>query len=97
MHFRQSIDHSFRARGLTPQVRLEADAVHHLTQAVSAGLRCSVMPIPIDGTPSDGHLRLLPIEGAHTLAAQGLIMRRSAPASPLAQACFEEAREWLAS
>ena len=58
---------------------------------------CSVMPIPIDGTPSDGHLRLLPIEGAHTLAAQGLIMRRSAPASPLAQACFEEAREWLAS
>ena len=32
-----------------------------------------------------------------TLALQGLIMRRSAPASALAQACFEEAREWLAN
>ncbi|KQO44527.1 LysR family transcriptional regulator [Pseudomonas chengduensis] len=97
MHFRQSIDHSFRARGLSPQVRLEADAVHHLTQAVSAGLCCSVMPLPADGAPTDGHLRLLPIEDAHTLAPQGLIMRRGAPASPLAQACFEEAREWLAN
>lgn len=97
MHFRQSIDHSFRARGLKPQVRLETDAVHQLTQAVSAGLCCSIMPLPADGLPTDGNLRLLPIEDAHTLAPLGLILRRGAPASPLAQACFEEAREWLSN
>lgn len=97
MHFRQSIDHSFRARGLKPQVRLETDAVHQLTQAVSAGLCCSIMPLPADGLPTGGNLRLLPIEDAHTLAPLGLILRRGAPASPLAQACFEEAREWLSN
>lgn len=96
MHFRQSIDHNFRARGLTPQVRLETDAVHQLTQAVSAGLCCSIMPLQADALPTDGNLCLLPIEDAHTLAPLGLILRRGAPGSPLAQACFEEARGWLA-
>ncbi|VXC07473.1 DNA-binding transcriptional regulator, LysR family [Pseudomonas sp. 8Z] len=95
MHFRQSIDHSFRARGLKPQVRLETDAVHQLTQAVSAGLCCSIMPLPTDGQTMIGNLRLLPIEDAHTLAPLGLILRRGGPSSPLAQACFDEARDWL--
>jgi hypothetical protein len=34
------------------------------------------------------HLRLQPIEQASTLAPLGLIMRRSAPRSALAEACF---------
>jgi hypothetical protein len=34
------------------------------------------------------HLRLQPIESAQTLARLGLIMRRSAPRSALAEACF---------
>ena len=33
-------------------------------------------------------LRLHPIEDAHTLANLGLIMRREAPRSALAEACF---------
>ncbi|GIZ13147.1 LysR family transcriptional regulator [Pseudomonas sp. NCCP-436] len=97
MHFRLSIDHSFRARGLRPQVLLEADAVHHLIQAVNAGLCCSIMPLPANDRQNDSHLHLRPIEDANTLAPLGLIMRRSAPSSPLAQACFEEARDWLAA
>ena len=38
MHFRQSIDHALRSRGLSLAPRLQTDAVHHLLQAVSAGL-----------------------------------------------------------
>ncbi|MNY82467.1 hypothetical protein D3C86_2245840 [compost metagenome] len=41
------------------------------------------------------HLSLTPIEDAHTLAPLGLILRRSAPRSALAEACFAEARTLL--
>mgnify|MGYP003529912446 CR=1 FL=1 len=34
------------------------------------------------------HLRLQPLENAQTMAKLGLIMRRSAPRSALAEACF---------
>ena len=96
MHFRQSIDHSFRARGLSPRVRLQTDAVHQLTRAVSSGLCCSIMPLQTGDWPAAPHLRLLPIEDAHTLAPMGLIRRLGAPDSPLAQACFNSAEQWLA-
>lgn len=92
MHFRQSIDHGFRSRGLSPQPLLQCDAVHTLLQAVSAGLCCTIMPLNSgldDGSPD---LRLLPIDDAHTLAPLGLILRRSAPRSALAEACFAEAQ-----
>ena len=95
MHFRQSIDHSFRARGLRPQVRLQTDSVHQLLQAVGAGLCCSIVPLRAGSLASDPRLRLIPIDDAHTLSPLGLILRRSAPTSPLAQACFTEAEEWL--
>ena len=91
MHFRQSIDHALRSRGLAPQPRLETDAVHQLLQAVSAGLCCAVMPLDsgLDGLTE--HLTLTPIDGAHTLAPLGLLLRRTAPRSALAAACFAEA------
>ncbi|MEQ9726271.1 LysR family transcriptional regulator [Pseudomonas sp. WHRI 8822A] len=92
MHFRQSIDHCFRSRGLTPLPKLETDAVHQLLQAVSAGLCCSIMPLRNGLAEFTDELVLTPIEDAHTLAPLGLIMRRGAPRSPLAEACFGEAR-----
>ncbi len=95
MHFRQSIDHSFRSRGLTPLPKLETDAVHQLLQAVSAGLCCSIMPLRNGLAEFTNELVLTPIEDAHTLAPLGLIMRRSAPRSALAEACFAEARELI--
>ncbi|KAF1054873.1 MAG: hypothetical protein GAK43_00612 [Stenotrophomonas maltophilia] len=53
--------------------------------------------MPLDGEleRNGAHFRLLPIEDAQTLAPLGLIQRRSAPRSALAQACFDEARLWL--
>lgn len=94
MHFRQSIDHSFRSRGLEPQPRLETDAVHQLLQAVGAGLCCAVMPLDSGFTGLNEHLALTPIEDAHTLAPLGLILRRSSPPSALAEACFGAAQQW---
>lgn len=46
--------------------------------------------MPLDGglDALTEHLRLQPIENAQTLANLGLIMRRSAPRSALAEACF---------
>lgn len=92
MHFRQSIDHNFRSRGLSPVARLETDSVQQLLQAVQRGLCCAIMPL---GSEVDVELRLIPIEDAHTLAPLGLIIRSGQPRSALAEACFEEARAWL--
>ena len=95
MHFRQSIDHNFHSRGLTPHLLLQTDAVHQLVQAVHGGLCCAVMPLAAGLEALTGHLRLQPIEHASTLAPLGLIMRRSAPRSALAEACIAEYRQAL--
>jgi hypothetical protein len=46
--------------------------------------------MPLDGGLESltEHLRLQPIEQAQTLARLGLIMRRAAPRSALAEACL---------
>lgn len=92
MHFRQSIDHNFHSRGLNPQPLLQTDAVHQLVQAVNGGLCCAIMPLATGLEALTERLRLQPIEQANTLAPLGLIMRRSAPRSALAEACFSEYR-----
>ena len=88
MHFRQSIDHIFHSRGLSPQPLLQTDAVHQLVQAVHGGLCCAIMPLDGGLEALTEHLHLQPIEQASTLAPLGLIMRRGAPRSALAEACF---------
>ncbi|WP_339514075.1 LysR family transcriptional regulator [Pseudomonas sp. RL_15y_Pfl2_60] len=95
MHFRQSIDHNLRSRGITPHPRLETDAVHQLLHAVSAGICCAVMPLNSGLSDFTENLALTPIEGAHTLAPLGLIMRANGQRSALAQACFDEAKDLL--
>ncbi|MNE05815.1 HTH-type transcriptional regulator CynR [compost metagenome] len=90
MHFRQSIDHNFHSRGLTPQLLLQTDAVHQLAQAVSGGLCCAIMPLAAGLEVLTERLRLQPIEQACTLAPLGLIMRRTAPRSALAEVCLAE-------
>ncbi|HEX8592724.1 MAG TPA: LysR family transcriptional regulator [Pseudomonas sp.] len=90
MHFRQSIDHNFHSRGLQPQPLLQTDAVHQLLQAVHGGFCCAIMPLHGGLENLTEHLRLHPIDEARTLARLGLIMRRSAPRSALAEACFAQ-------
>ncbi len=80
MHFRQSIDHNFHSRGLTPLPLLQTDAVHQLLQAVHGGLCCAVMPLDSGLDVLTEDLRIQPIESAQTLVPLGLIMRRGAPA-----------------
>lgn len=93
MHFRQSVDHNFHSRGLHPRLLLQTDAVHQLVQAVHGGLCCAVMPLGSGLEALTGTLRLHPIEQASTLAPLGLIMRRTAPRSALAEACLAEYRQ----
>ncbi|MDB6142812.1 MAG: Hydrogen peroxide-inducible activator [Pseudomonas sp.] len=88
MHFRQSIDHNFNSRGLNLQPLLQTDAVHQLLQAVRGGFCCAIMPLDGGLESLTDHLRLHPIADAQTLARLGLIMRRNAPRSALAEACF---------
>ncbi|MHC3748796.1 LysR family transcriptional regulator [Stutzerimonas stutzeri] len=95
MHFRQSIDHALRSRGLSLAPRLQTDAVHHLLQAVGAGLCCAIMPLDSGLEALDSRLTLTPIDNASTLAPLGLILRRDSPRSALGEACFNEARELL--
>ncbi|WP_397450933.1 LysR family transcriptional regulator [Pseudomonas sp. NA-150] len=92
MHFRQSIDHNFLSRGLSPKPLLQTDAVHQLLQAVHGGFCCAIMPLEGGLESLTEHLRLHPIADAQTLARLGLIMRRGAPRSALAEACFIEYR-----
>jgi len=88
MHFRQSIDNNFHSRGLQFEPMLQTDAVHQLLQAVHGGFCCAIMPLDggLENLTED--LRLQPIDDARTMARLGLIMRRSAPRSALAEACF---------
>ncbi|WP_136474055.1 LysR family transcriptional regulator [Pseudomonas sp. DG56-2] len=90
MHFRQSIDHNFHSRGLKPRLLMQTDAVHQLAQAVHGGLCCAIMPLSAGLEVFTERLRLQPIEQANTLAPLGLIMRRTAPRSALAEACLAE-------
>src|SRR5450830_1245979 len=66
----------------------QTDAVHQLLQAVHGGLCCAIMPLHGGLEGLTEHLRLQPIAEARTLARLGLIMRRGAPRSALAEACF---------
>ena len=55
------------------------------------------MPLGTGLDAVTGSLRLHAIEQASTLAPLGLIMRRTAPRSALAEACFSEAASLLLS
>lgn len=95
MHYRQSIDLSFRSRGLHPQSILESDSTYQLIQGVSAGLCCAIMPLDHGLEGLSEHIRILPINAAAIHAPVGLLLRRSEPRSALAQQCFAEARALL--
>ncbi|AIZ32032.1 LysR family transcriptional regulator [Pseudomonas parafulva] len=92
MHYRQSLDLSFRSRGLAPQAVLESDSTFQLIQAVNAGICCAVMPLDCGLEALNEHLRIVPVADASIHSPVGLLLRRSEPRPAIAEQCFEHAR-----
>lgn len=97
MHYRQSLDLSFRSRGLEPMAVLESDSTFQLIQAITSGVCCAVMPLDCGLEDLSEHMRIIPITDASVLSPVGLLLRRSEPRSAIAEQCFDEARALFAS
>jgi DNA-binding transcriptional LysR family regulator len=97
MHYRQSLDLSFRSRGLEPKAVLESDSTFQLIQAINTGMCCAVMPLDCGLEDLNEHLRILPVADAAIHSPVGLLLRRSEPRSAIAEQCFDEARGLFAS
>ncbi|MFK0089567.1 LysR family transcriptional regulator [Pseudomonas sp. NPDC090755] len=95
MHYRQSVDLSFRSRGLNPLTVLESDSTYQLIQAVCAGMCCAIMPLQYGLEELSEHIRILPISSASVHAPIGLLLRRTEPRSALAEKCFAEVKAML--
>jgi len=92
MHYRQSLDLSFRSRGLAPLAVLESDSTFQLIQAITSGMCCAVMPLNCGLEDLSEHMRITPISEASVLSPVGLLLRRSEPRSAIAEQCFNQAR-----
>lgn len=92
MHYRQSLDLSFRSRGLEPMAVLESDSTFQLVQAITAGICCAVMPLHCGLEDLSEHLEVIPITEASIRSPVGLLLRRSEPRSAIAEQCFDRAR-----
>lgn len=92
MHYRQSLDLSFRSRGLEPNAVLESDSTFQLIQAINTGMCCAIMPLHCGLEDLSEHLRILPVADAAIHSPVGLLLRRSEPRSAIAEQCFDEAR-----
>ena len=92
MHYRQSLDLSFRSRGLEPMAVLESDSTFQLIQAIASGVCCAVMPLDCGLEELSEPLRIIPIADASIRSPVGLLLRRSEPRSAIAGQCFDEAR-----
>jgi len=92
MHYRQSLDLSFRSRGLTPNAVLESDSTFQLIQAINTGVCCAIMPLDCGLEDLSQHMRIIPVQEASIHSPVGLLLRRSEPRSAIAEQCFDEAR-----
>jgi len=93
MHYRKSIDLSFRSRGLNPQPIMESDSTYQLLQAIHQGFCCSIMPLDSGLEEPIEHLAFINLPDASVLAPLGLVMRKTEPRSAIAEKCFAEARK----
>ncbi|WIE48397.1 LysR family transcriptional regulator [Pseudomonas sp. GM17] len=96
MHYRKSIDLSFRSRGLDPQPILESDSTYQLFQAIHEGFCCSIMPLSSTLENPIENLAFINLPDASVLAPLGLVMRKTEPRSAIAEKCFAEARKLFA-
>lgn len=97
MHYRKSIDLSFRSRGLNPTPILESDSTYQLFQAIHEGFCCSIMPLDSGLDSPIDNLAFIQLPDASVLAPLGLVMRKTEPRSAIAEKCFAEARKLFAT
>ena len=96
MHYRKSIDLSFRSRGLDPQPILESDSTFQLFQAIHEGFCCAIMPLDSGLENPIENLAFIHLPDASVLAPLGMVMRKTEPRSVIAEKCFAEARRLFA-
>ena len=96
MHYRKSIDLSFRSRGLDPQPILESDSTYQLFQAIHEGFCCAIMPLDSGLENPIENLAFIHLPDASVLAPLGMVMRKTEPRSPIAEKCFAQARQLFA-
>ncbi|MCO7580187.1 MULTISPECIES: LysR family transcriptional regulator [Pseudomonas chlororaphis group] len=97
MHYRKSIDLSFRSRGLNPTPILESDSTYQLFQAIHEGFCCSIMPLDSGLDSPIDNLAFIQLPDASVLAPLGLVMRKTEPRSAIAEKCFAEAKKLFAT
>jgi DNA-binding transcriptional LysR family regulator len=93
MHYRKSIDLSFRSRGLDPRPILESDSTYQLLQAIHEGFCCAIMPLDSGLEAPIEHLSFINLPDASVLAPLGLVMRKTEPRSAIAEKCFAQAQQ----
>ncbi|MBK3510886.1 LysR family transcriptional regulator [Pseudomonas sp. MF6747] len=97
MHYRKSIDLSFRSRGLDPQPILESDSTYQLFQAIHEGFCCAIMPLGSGLKNPIENLAFINLPDASVLAPLGMVMRKTEPRSAIAEKCFAEAKQLFAT
>ncbi|AZF17985.1 MULTISPECIES: LysR family transcriptional regulator [unclassified Pseudomonas] len=97
MHYRKSIDLSFRSRGLAPQPMLESDSTYQLFQAIHEGFCCAIMPLDSALESPIENLAFINLPDASVLAPLGMVMRKTEPRSAIAEKCFAEAKRLFAA
>jgi len=97
MHYRKSIDLSFRSRGLAPQPMLESDSTYQLFQAIHEGFCCAIMPLDSGLESPIENLAFINLPDASVLAPLGMVMRKTEPRSAIAEKCFAQAKRLFAA
>ncbi|AZF34021.1 LysR family transcriptional regulator [Pseudomonas sp. R4-35-07] len=97
MHYRKSIDLSFRSRGLAPQPMLESDSTYQLFQAIHEGFCCAIMPLDSALESPIENLAFINLPDASVLAPLGMVMRKTEPRSAIAEKCFAHAKQLFAA
>ena len=96
MYYRESIEISFKAKGLTPRYVFESDSTFQIIRAVQAGICCAIMPLNNGLEALSDNLEILPIAETHVDSQLALIMRQQEPVSTPAENASPRRRGYLA-
>lgn len=75
MHYRESIEMSFKSKGFTPKYVFESDSTFQIIQAVQAGICCAIMPLNNGLEALSDNLEIIPIRRNRSRVMLALIMR----------------------